>query len=231
MPRNETQLSEIHLHIDDQGPTSAAPPIVLTHGWADTSEAFAGVQADLAQDHRTITWDLRGHGASDAPPPGNYERSDALGDLKRIVDQAGSPCVLGGHSLGGYLSLAHALQQPEDVAALLLVAAGPGFRNPESREQWNDSVRASAAKMELPEGQERISMHTDAWVMDSLSDIKVPTLVIVGERDKRFQASAAVFEKNLDVRQTVLVPDAGHAVHRKFPAEVAGSIRHFLAGL
>ena len=223
-------MSNIALHIDDQG-AGEGPPLVLTHGWADTSAAFAGVQSDLAADHRVLTWDLRGHGESEAPPPGNYERDDALGDLKRVVSDAGTPCVLGGHSLGGYLSLAHAIRHPDEVAALVLIAAGPGFRKDEAREQWNDSVTASAAKMDLPEGQERISMHTDSWVIDSLAEITCPVLVIVGERDKRFQASAAVFEKTLDVRQSVVVPDAGHAVHRKFPAEVAGSIRHFLGGL
>ena len=36
--------------------------------------------------------------------------------------------MLVGHSLGGYLSLAHTLDHPDDVAALVLIATGPGFR-------------------------------------------------------------------------------------------------------
>ena len=71
----------------------------------------------------------------------------------------------------------------------------------------------------------------DSWVIDSLSDITAPAIVLVGEYDKRFQASAAVFEKNLDVRANELVADAGHSVHRKKPVEVATAIRAFLTEL
>jgi pimeloyl-ACP methyl ester carboxylesterase len=220
---------DVRLNVLDQG--TGEPPVVLTHGWADDASVWSGVAADLAADHRVVTWDLRGHGASDVPPPGEYSREHALGDLERVVAQAGAPVVLGGHSLGGYLSLAHALRHPEQVVGLVLVAAGPGFRNPDAMAQWNESVRASAPKLAIPPGQEEISIHTDSWVIDHLGDITAPVLVVVGERDKRFVASAGVFEKYLDVRATVIVPDAGHAVHRKHPAEVAAAIRDFTAGL
>ncbi len=105
---------------------------------------------------------------------------------------------------------------PDQVAGLILIAAGPGFRKDEAREQWNASVDASAAKLDLPEGSEVISKHVDSWVIDHLGDITAPALVIVGEHDKRFAASAAVFAK--DPRRavaSVVVPDAGHSVHRK----------------
>lgn len=223
----------VSLHVEEHGPAGGGtpPPLVLTHGWVDDSGVWDGVVERLARRRRVITWDLRGHGRSEAPPPGNYAREDALDDLAQVVERAGTPCVLGGHSLGGYLSLAYALAHPEQVAGLVLVAAGPGFRNPSSMEAWNESVRASAAKLDLPPGQEQISLHTDSMVIDRLREITVPVLVVVGERDKRFLASASVFEKSLDVRATVVVPDAGHAVHRSEPGAVAEAIESFLAGL
>jgi len=224
----------VNLHIVEHGSVehgSAAegPAIVFTHGWLDAGDAWSDTVASLGSTARSLTWDLRGHGKSDAPPPGNYTRADALGDLERVVAQAGTPVVLAGHSLGGYLSLAHALNHPDDVAALVLVAAGPGFRKDEAREQWNESVDKAAAKAEVPAGSEEISKHTDAWVIDHLADITCPTLVIVGEHDKRFAASAAVFEKYLDVRSSIVVADRGHSVHRKAGAEVADAITAFLA--
>ena len=66
-------------------------------------------------------------------------------------------------------------------------------------------------------------------MIDSLSEIKVPTLVIVGEYDKRFRVSMSVFEKYLNVKSSVIVEDAGHSVHRKKPLEVANAIKDFLA--
>jgi len=53
----------------------------------------------------------------------------------------------------------------------------------------------------------------------------------VGEHDKRFAASAAVFEKYLDVRSSVVIPDAGHGVHKKHGKPVAAAMKEFLAGL
>lgn len=218
----------VHLDVAEQG---EGPSVVFTHGWIDDRHVWDGVVDALAADAHNVTWSLRAHGDSDAPPPGNYTRDHALADLASAAERATSPAVFAGHSLGGYLSLAHALLHPEQVRGLVLVAAGPGFRKDEARQQWNDSVDASAKKFEVPAGSEEISKHVDSWVIDHLADISAPTLVIVGEHDKRFAASAAVFEKYLDVRSSVVVPDAGHSVHRKHPEPVAAAIRDFLAEL
>ena len=86
----------------------------------------------------------------------------------------------------------------------------------------------SAKELDLPEGSEATALHTDAWVIDSLSEIQVPTLVIVGEHDKRFRVSMSVFEKYLNVKSSVVVKDAGHSVHRKKPEQVADAIKEFL---
>ena len=74
-------------------------------------------------------------------------------------------------------------------------------------------------------------MHFDSHVIAHLDEIRVPVLVLLGERDKRFAASASLFERDLDVRASVVVPDQGHMVHVKAPGECAAAIRNFLAGL
>ena len=173
----------------------------------------------------SAAWDMRGHGRSGAARPGDYTRGHALADLGRVLDAVGRPAILVGHSLGGYLSLAHAILSPGDVAALVLVGAGPGFRSVDSREQWNDMVRQMAAKADIPEGMEEISMHTDAMVMDRMTEIEAPVYTVVGARDKRFLASANVFDKNLNVLKRDEVPDAGHMVHVKVPGAVAEAVR------
>jgi len=211
------------------GPTGH--PVVATTGWANDRRVWSPMVDDLAATHSVTTWDLRGHGDSEAPAPGEYTRAHALGDLTAVLDHAGRPAVLMGHSLGGYLSLAHAVDHPDDVAGLVLVATGPGFRKAEARDQWNASVRASMEKLDLPVGTDELSMHTDAHVIDHLADIEVPVLVLLGEHDARFAASASLFERDLNVRETVVVPDTGHMVHVKAPTECAAAVRRFLAGL
>ena len=211
------------------GPTGH--PVVATTGWANDRRVWSPMVDDLAATHSVTTWDLRGHGDSEAPAPGEYTRAHALGDLTAVLDHAGRPAVLMGHSLGGYLSLAHAVNHPDEVAGLVLVATGPGFRKAEARDQWNASVRASMEKLDLPVGTDELSMHTDAHVIDHLADIEVPVLVLLGEHDARFAASASLFERDLNVRETVVVPDTGHMVHVKAPTECAAAVRRFLAGL
>ena len=213
------------LDIHDSGFGST---IVFTHGWTDDRNAWDGVITNLDDQARCIAWSIRGHGESFAPPPGQYTRDHTLSDLKAVTDMSEKKVILAGHSLGGYLSLAHCLLYPEDVEALILVGAGPGFRKKESINQWNSSVIESAKKLDLPEGSEATALHTDAWVLDALSEIKVPTLVVVGEHDKRFRVSMSVFEKYLNVKSSVVVEDAGHSVHRKKPLEVANAIKDFL---
>ncbi len=181
--------------------------------------------------HRCVSWSLRAHGRSEVTPPGTYARDHALADLASVLESVDGPVVLVGHSLGGYLSLAQTLLHPERVAALVLVGAGPGFRKDAARQQWNQNVAKQAAKLGVPPGSEVLSMHEDSWVIDELGTIEPPTLVILGERDSAFAASAAVFDKQLDVRRTLVVPDAGHSVHAKRPAPVAAAIVEFVSDL
>ncbi len=235
-PTNSTRMlagaDGVAIATETRGPDGPdGPPIIATTGWANDRSVWTPMVDDLSVDHAVTTWDLRGHGASAAAPPGEYTRAHALGDLAAVLDLAGRPAVLMGHSLGGFLSLAHAVNHPEDVAGLVLVATGPGFRKVEAREQWNESVRAAAAGMDLPPGVEEISMHHDAHVIDHLAEVQAPVLVLLGERDVRFAASAALFQRDLDVHESVVVADMGHMVHVKAPAECAAAVRRFMAGL
>ena len=235
-PTNSTRMlagaDGVAIATETRGPDGPdGPPIIATTGWANDRSVWTPMVDDLSVDHAVTTWDLRGHGASAAAPPGEYTRAHALGDLAAVLDLAGRPAVLMGHSLGGFLSLAHTVDHPEDVAGLVLVATGPGFRKVEAREQWNESVRAAAAGMDLPPGVEEISMHHDAHVINHLAEVQAPVLVLLGERDVRFAASAALFQRDLDVHESVVVADMGHMVHVKAPAECAAAVRRFMAGL
>ncbi len=214
----------VSIHVTEERVDSASTPIVFTHGWIDNQTVWDGVRVELG-DRTTIAWDLRGHGQSDAPPPGEYGRDLLLADLLTVVQRVDGPVVLAGHSLGGYLSLAFTLQHPDLVAGLVLIAAGPGFRNAEARDQWNAAVDASAAKLDIPPGSEESSKHVDSWVIDELDTITVPVVAVVGEHDKRFHASQRLFEKKLNVVHSAIVPGAGHSVHRKHPGPVAAAIR------
>lgn len=206
--------------------SGSGPPLLFIHGWLNDAEVWSGVISELDDAFTCIAVDLRGHGKSEPAGEGNYGRALVLDDLRKVLDEhAGGQAVLVGHSLGGYLSLALAIQDPSRVVGLGLVAAGPGFRSPKSLASWNESVQSIADGRDLAPGMEAISMHVDSMVMDRLGEIEVPAAVIVGERDKRFLASADVFDKHLNVVSRTIVADAGHMVHAKQPAAVAEQLR------
>lgn len=211
------------LAFDDRG---EGPVLFFVHGFLNDAAVWAKVIDELQGDFRCIAVDLPGHGRSQGSGPGSYGRDLVLDDIRAVMDSTGcGPAVMVGHSLGGYLSLAMAIEDPDRVTGLGLVGAGPGFRNPASREKWNDSVRSLVAERDLPEGMEVISMHVDSFVMDRMAEIQVPATVIVGERDKAFMASADVFEKNLNVVARTVVAGAGHMVHVKGVPAVAEALR------
>ena len=193
----------------------------------------------LAARHTVVTWDLRGHGRS-APYPGPYTRAapgrQLLGDLHarvggkpreggagvaavRVAERA-HPCV--GHSVGGYLSLAHALLHPDTVAALAVLSAGPGFRNRERRAAYNRSVETVAERCGFSREVAEVAVQHDSLVIDGLGGITCPTAVIVGADDWHvYVAGSRHLAANLPDARLVEVTGAGHDVHRERPEAVA----------
>ena len=59
---------------------------------------------------------------------------------------------------------------------------------------------------------------------DRLAELDMRVLLIVGERDERFQAIAAEMASGLPDAEVLVVPGAGHAVHLEAPAVVARAL-------
>ncbi|WP_433606945.1 alpha/beta fold hydrolase [Prescottella agglutinans] len=84
--------------------STQARPLVLIHGWAQSSRCWGeGVLADLAEHHRVIAVDLRGHGYSDAPASGYDDPANWAADVDAVLAAEGvtSGAVLLGWSYGG----------------------------------------------------------------------------------------------------------------------------------
>lgn len=77
---------EVTLAGQVSGP-EGAPAVVLIHGYPDDSTVWDGVVADLARDHRVITYDVRGAGLSSAPSSGRgYQLGRLMSDLASVID-------------------------------------------------------------------------------------------------------------------------------------------------
>lgn len=100
-----------------------APPLVLLHGWTDTSRAWSLVAPALAERHRLIMPDLRGHGGS-AAPACCYALADFADDVALLMDALGiERASLAGHSLGSMIAQRFAAEHPGRVDRLVLIGS------------------------------------------------------------------------------------------------------------
>ena len=136
--------------------TGQGPAVLLTHGYGDTNRTWDAQRPALtgprpgARSYRLITADLRGHGETESPAdPGAYSLPATVADLRALLRHLRvERAVVGGLSLGGYVSLAFALTHPAMVRALVICDSGPGFRNADARAAWNERAQGRAARLE-----------------------------------------------------------------------------------
>ncbi|MEV0197849.1 alpha/beta hydrolase [Nonomuraea sp. NPDC050691] len=114
----------MRLHVATSGHIGS--PLLLVHGWGGDHRAWHTLDFG---ERRVIVPDLRGHGRSPAPPTG-YRPADLAGDLLPLLDE---PVVAVGHSMGAQVVTALAVEHPEAVKALVVIAPAYGADDEEER--------------------------------------------------------------------------------------------------
>jgi pimeloyl-ACP methyl ester carboxylesterase len=243
----------VRIYYDVQG---SGPAVLLSHGYSATSQMWTRQVEALKDRYRVITWDMRGHGQSDSPDDQSlYSEEATCADMAAILNElAVQKAVVGGLSLGGYMSLAFNVRYAERVNALMLFDTGPGYKNPVAREGWNKTAETRAVGFEtkglesLGRGAEvRIAQHRsaaglakaargmlaqfDSRIIESLEHVSVPTLVVVGARDEPFLGATDYMANKIPGARRVVIPEAGHAANIDQPEAFNTATEAFLAGL
>jgi 3-oxoadipate enol-lactonase len=121
MPFVENQSAKIYW--DEQG---SGAPLLLIMGLSYASNMWHRTRPFLAQRFRTIAFDNRGIGQSDAPP-GVYPIEQMASDAAAVLDAAGvASAHLFGLSMGGMIAQEFVLQYPQRVRSLILGCTNAG---------------------------------------------------------------------------------------------------------
>ncbi len=252
-------INGINLYYEDHG---SGFPVIFTHGYAGTTRSWEGQVAAFSQKYRFITYDMRGHGQTDAPESlAQYSQDILVEDMYQLLRHLGiQKAVICGLSLGGYLTIHFCNQHPDMTAAIILMDTGPGYRAPESSRKWNETRIDCANILETkgikgfmesehsildyyttpdvmvkhnPKGLANISRGAmvNLWGLDILPDIKVPALIICGDKDTDYLAGTDYMERKIPGARKVIVADAGHGVNIDQPQVFESTVLGFLDSL
>jgi pimeloyl-ACP methyl ester carboxylesterase len=154
-------------HVREAG---AGPGVVCLHSNASNSAQWRALMDSLAPTHRVLAPDLYGAGKS---PDWHSDRVITLADeavlIEPVLQRAGSPLVLVGHSHGAALALRIAVENPRRVRALalyeptlfsLIEADGPA---PNEADGIRDAVSAAARALDAGDPDAAAGHFIDYW--------------------------------------------------------------------
>ncbi len=254
MPK--AMINGINLYYEEHG---NGFPVIFGHGFAGTTKSWQGQVHAFSKKYRFITYDLRGHGQTDTPEDlSQYSLDTVIEDLYQLLRYLKiRKVVMGGLSLGGYLSIHFYNQHPDMVAALILMDTGPGYRTPEKASLWNQNRTDCARVLETrgmkgfmeseyskkdyyttpgvmitlnPKGLANICLGVmmNPWGLDILPSIKVPTLILCGEKDEGYLAATDYMTQKIPRAQKVIIADADHGINIDKPEVFESNVLNFL---
>ncbi|MEV2196697.1 alpha/beta hydrolase [Streptomyces phaeochromogenes] len=241
-------------------PDSQHPPLLLLHGLAGHMREWDDMLPLLLADgHRVITYDARGHGVSTRRPP-HMTRASAVRDVTTLIEELSlpTPVTLLGQSLGGHTAFLTAAAHPHLIDSLILVEAGPAGPSPDLPTEiaaWLDSWPMpfesfpSAAAFLGHEAwarglEEREDGHHPRWdretMLAAVADLaaraywpewaRVACPTLVVRGAKGTMREAEMTRMARRARiWTAVIEDAGHDVHLDQPRRLHAAVRTFLA--
>ena len=244
----------LHFFLHDGG-SALRPPLVLIHGAGGDHLSWLPELRRLP-DYRVITLDLPGHGKTDGP--GCQSIEDYARRVVKFLDVSGfSRAVFVGHSMGGAIALALALDYPDRVVGMVLISTGACLPIPSSviENASNQSTLLLAIQrlQEMSFGSQtspalsEISLKRlteirqplllgdlvacDRFNMTGrLGAIRSPALVVCGTEDKLTPIRfSELLSSQIPGAALQTVERAGHMLILEQPGRLAKLIRVFLA--
>jgi len=244
-------VNDLELYYEQYG---EGDPIIFSYGWLDDCSVWNYQIETFSKDYRVILYDHRGHGKSDKPK-GNYSIETLSNDLHSIMQSLHLERVnLVGFSMGGQAALAFTLKHPSKIAKLILVGATAKMAWPMhflrfvryilpyrtilaivSREKYHrpspqtiDANMSRAVQVPRDIAYKCLLEIVKYDVRNMLSEIKIPTLIIVGEKDRlNFKGSQYLHRRIKGSKQQIMA-NTGHSVMTEKPKEFNQLVQQFI---
>jgi len=253
----DLEVRGTRVHVEASGPAHdvSFPSLLFLHGAGGDATLWEHQENRFREERAVLRLDLPGHGSSAGEGEKEmYTYGEWVRDTCREV-VGEKPCVLVGHSMGGAIAMALAVERRLPLAGLVLVGTGAKlgvtpvvFRL--LREDFEGFVRTidgAALGPDAPaEARQRVTaslrrcspetIHGDFAacdrfdIRDRLKEILVPTLVICGEEDRLTPLrSSEYLHREIAGAHLVTVPGAGHMVMLEAPDAVNEAMARFLS--
>jgi len=257
MPK--TLINGINLYYEDNG---KGFPVLFMHGFSGTTRSWDGQVGAFSKKYRFITFDMRGHGQTDAPDDlSQYTLNIVIEDIHQLLQYLGiQKAIIGGLSLGGYLTVHFYYQHPDMTAAIILIDTGPGYRTQEKARDWNQNRMDCASVLETggmkgfmeseyslgdyyttpevmiklnPTGLANVcrGVMINPWGLDILPNIKAPALIVCGDKDEDYLPATNYMANKIPGAKKVIIANADHGVNIDQPSVFESVILEFLDSL
>jgi len=132
-------MPPVKTHYALDGP-AGAPVVTLSHPLGATHAVWDAQFRALTPRYRTLAYDVRGHGRSDAPP-GPWTLEQLAGDTVALLDALGIAAThFVGLSMGGLIGMTLALAHPGRVLSLVLCDTTASYGEA-LRPMWEERIR------------------------------------------------------------------------------------------
>lgn len=180
-------------------------PFLLVHGNGETHEIFDVLIPELAEHYTVYAIDSRGHGLSASPKELHY--MDMADDMAAFIDalELKAPLFYG-FSDGGIVGLLLASKYPDKLSKLMISGANVTPKDIKGRDYRR--IRRECKKNPNPFSTMMLN-EPDIQPVD-LHKIKIPTLVLAGEKDLIKKKVTKKIAENIEHATLVIVPGEGH---------------------
>ena len=235
------------------------PFLILIHGAGNDGRVWMRLFPFLKEDFAVVAPDLPGHGKSEGDP------GERIEDYFWVIDSLAKEFkrerfFIGGHSMGGAIALSYALNNPEKVDGVIVLASSSSLPvNPQLLEMIKNNFELTASlstqfsfyrknaevdffknlTTEMIKSNGAETLYKDMLACNNynvesmLGNVQTPLLIVAGEKDQMVSVKSInnLADRIGEKAQLFILPETGHMIILEDPERVSELIHQFISKL